>query len=109
MVPMKRSLTTMPLVLAAVLAACAPISQEAKDELKKPVDCRTAEGDLRVLKQEKASVAKQVLDGVTSMVPAGMIIGAVRGDAGDKLTVATGDYNKAIDAKIAKIKSTCGL
>lgn len=106
---MKISRIALPFVFAAILAACAPISQEAKDELKKPVDCRTAEGDLRVLKQEKASVAQQVLDGVTSMVPAGMIIGAIQGHAGDKLTVATGEYNKMIDAKIAEIKSTCGL
>ena len=97
------------LCLITLLAACTPISQQAKQELKKPVNCATAEGDMRVLKQEKASNTQRIASGVTSVVPAGLILGLVTGTAGDKAKVATGEYNKMIDAKIAEIKRTCGL
>jgi len=52
--------------LTIVLAACGkPISKETKETLKAPVNCATAEGDLRVLEAEKALVAKRVAMGAT--------------------------------------------
>jgi len=92
-----------------LMVACSPESKEAKQELAQPVNCATAEGDIRVLENEKAHVAKQVASGVTAIAPAGLVLGVVTGTEGDKLEVATGDYNDQIDKKIAEIKSTCGL
>ena len=95
---------------AALLAACAsPISKEVKRELKAPVDCSTANQDIALLEKEKASVAKQALAGVSSVLPIGLITGVVSGTAGDKAKVATGEYNKQLAAKIAEIKQTCGV
>jgi len=104
---MKKILLT---VLAIVLvAACAPITQQEKQSLAKPINCATAEGDLRVLQSEKANVAQQIANGVTAIVPAGAVIGIISGTETDKFKVASGDYNKMIDQKIAEIKQKCGL
>ena len=97
------------LCLTTLLAACSPISQQAKQQLKKPVNCATAAADIRALEKEKASNAQRIASGVTSVVPAGLVLGLVTRTAGDKAKVATGEYNKMIDAKTAEIKRTCGL
>ena len=95
--------------VALLMVACSPQSKEAKQELAQPVNCATAEGDIRILEGEKAHVAEQVASGVTAIAPAGFALGVVTGTEGDKLEVASGDYNDQIDKKIAEIKSTCGL
>ena len=41
--------------------------------------------------------------------PIGLVAGVVSGTEGDKLKVATGEYNKQIEAKIAEIKRICKL
>jgi hypothetical protein len=97
------------LLVALVVAACSPQSKEAKQEMAKPVNCATAEGDIRMLEGEKAHVGKEILAGVSSFAPAGFVVGIATGTEGEKLEVAGGEYNKKIDAKMAEIKSTCGL
>jgi hypothetical protein len=76
---------------------------------KMPVNCATAEGDLRVLKGEKAHVGEQIAMGVTAIVPASLVIGILTGTEVEKLKVASGEYNKQIDAKIAEIQAQCGV
>jgi len=77
--------------------------------MAQPVNCRTAPGDIRVLEGEKAHVTKQVASGVTAVAPAGAVMGILTGTEDDKLEVATGQYDKQIDQKIAEIKRVCGL
>jgi hypothetical protein len=101
--------SSMALGTALVLGACSPISKEAKEDMAQPVNCHTAEGDIRVLESEKSHVAKQILDGVTAITPAGAVVGILTGTEGEKLQVATGDYNNKIEQKITEIKQTCGL
>ena len=104
---MKKILLT---VLAIVLAtACAPITQQEKQDIAKPINCATAEGDIRVLQSEKAHVAQQIANGITAIVPAGAVIGILTGTEGDKMKVASGDYNSMIDKKIAEIKQQCNV
>ncbi len=93
----------------AILTSCSPQSKEAKRQLSQPVNCATAEGDLRVLESEKASVDQQMLQGVTAVAPAGLVMGILSGTEGEKIEVATGDYNRRIEAKIAEIKRVCGM
>jgi len=90
-------------------AACSPISQQAEQNLAKPVNCQTAVGDIRVLQSEKASVMSQIASGVTSIDPAAAVLSTVTGSEVAKLKVASGDYNRMIDEKIATIKKTCGV
>ena len=97
-------------ICALVLgAACSPISKRAERELNQPVNCRTAEGDIRILESEKAHVEKQVASGVMAVTPAGIVTGVATGTEDDKIEVATGECDRQIDRKIAEIKRVCGL
>lgn len=93
----------------AVTGCESPISKEAKEGLAKPVNCETAKADLATLEKEKADTGKQAAQGVSSVMPIGLVAGVVSGTQGDKMKVATGEYNEMIDAKIAQIKQKCGL
>jgi hypothetical protein len=96
--------------LVALLSGCASQYKKQEEAAKNtPVNCATAEGDIRVLQGEKANVAQQVAMGVTAVAPIGLVFGLVTSTEGAKYKVATGEYNKALDAKIAEIKSTCSL
>ena len=92
-----------------VMAACSPISDEAKKELKKPVNCATAKQDLATLKKEKVSAGEKAAAGIMSIAPIGLVTGVATGTQGDKMKVASGEYNEMIDKKIAEIKQTCNL
>ena len=98
------------LVLAAG-AGCALQQEKVEKQLAKPaaIDCRTAPGDVRLLQQEKANVVERIAEGVTSIYPAGLVLGVVSGTETTKIKVAIGEYNKMIDARIAEIKKTCGV
>ena len=92
------------------LMACASKDQKkVEQEMKQPINCATAEGDIRVLKHEKAHVTQQIAEGVTSIAPPGIILGEITGTQETKLKVGTGDYNKMIDKRIAEIKEKCGV
>ena len=99
------------LCVMVLFSGCAyQFKQEEKAAAQdKPIDCSTAEGDLRVLKSEKANVAEQIAIGVTPIVPAGLGVGLITFTEGTKVKVAIGEYNKAIDARIAEIKGKCGI
>jgi lipid-binding SYLF domain-containing protein len=101
-----------PVVLIAatlLISACAaPISQTAKKSLAKNVDCSTARQDLETLKREKASLGKEVVDGIRTVLPVSAMVEIMRETWKDRATVGVGEYNEAIDAKIYEIKSACG-
>jgi hypothetical protein len=97
------------IVALLTLAGCALQEKNVEQSLNQPVNCDVAEGDIRVLESEKAHIARQVVAGVTSLVPAGIVLGLVTGTTGTKLRVATGEYNQKIDERIANIKRTCGV
>lgn len=101
-------LTVLPLALPS---GCALQQKKVEQGLKqsKAINCATADGDLRVLQSEKANVAQRIAEGVTAIYPASAIMGTVVGIEGTKLSVASGEYNKMIDARIAEIKQTCGV
>jgi hypothetical protein len=92
-----------------LLAGCSsPISKQAKQDLAQPVNCATAEGDIRSLNAEKAHASSQIAAGVKAIVPVSLVMNAASGTEGDQAKVASGDYNKMLDKKIAEIKSQCG-
>jgi hypothetical protein len=108
----KLRLVGLPVVILAVmsLVACAAKHQkEVEQEMKQPINCATAEGDIRVLKSEKAHVGQQIAEGVTSITPPGFLLGVVTGTEKEKMKVGVGDYNKMIDQRIAEIKEKCGV
>ncbi|HEX6013305.1 MAG TPA: hypothetical protein VFY87_16195 [Geminicoccaceae bacterium] len=95
---------------SGLLAACTASKDVKQVEAQEaaPINCATAEGDIRVLQGEKASVADQLARGVTAIVPAGAVIGLVGGQEGSKLEIASGEYNSMIDQRIAAIRAKCG-
>ena len=93
--------------LALILVACTPISQEAKRDLRRPVNCATAEEDIRSLEVQKAGTEKLILNGLAAVLPGSIILGVFTGEEDERIAVASGDYNQAIDLKIARIKRTC--
>jgi hypothetical protein len=96
--------------LAFFVAACAaPISQQAKQDLASPVDCSTAQSDIKILEDERASVVKQIEDGVTAIMPVGAVVGILSHTEIGKLEVGTHYYNHQINKKIAEIKRECGV
>jgi hypothetical protein len=72
-----------------------------------PVNCATAPGDLRVLNSEKANVASKIGNGISMIAPIGLVAGLLTGTEKTKYEVTTGEYNKALDTKIAQIKAAC--
>jgi hypothetical protein len=102
------------LVSLLVVGLSAGCAMRQKKELKElgeagPVDCSTANGDLRLLHHEKANVAERVAEGVTAIYPASLVMSVLTGTERTKLKVAIGEYDKAIDKRIAQIKETCGI
>ena len=93
--------------LATLAAGCAMQEKQTMESLNQPINCATAEGDIRVLQSEKTHAAQQIASGLSAVAPAGIVMGLVTGTEGTKLQVATGDYNTQIDQRIAAIRSTC--
>jgi hypothetical protein len=97
------------LAIAAFAAGCAAQYQANEAALQQPINCATAEGDIRVLQGEKTNAAQQAAAGATAIAPAGIVMGLVTGTENTKLQVATGEYNKMIDSKISDIRRTCRM
>lgn len=95
--------------LALTMASCAMQQEKVEKEMKQPINCATAEGDLRALEKEKAHVGEQIAEGVTAIVPMSLVVGILTGTESTKFEVATGDYNKMIDKRIAEIKAQCNI
>jgi len=108
---MKKALMiVLAICLVVSLAACMASKQKkVEQEMKQPINCATAEGDIRALNHEKAHVSEQIAEGITSLVPASFVMGLVTGTEKTKLEVGTGEYNKMIDKRIAEIKEKCGV
>ena len=102
---------TLAMALAITSVGCARSQKKVMAELKSDssIDCTTADGDVRLLQHEKANVAERIAEGVTMIYPAGLVIGVVTRTEKTKYQVAVGDYNEAIDKRIAEIKEQCGI
>jgi hypothetical protein len=80
-----------------------------KELKQQPVNCSTAEGDIRVLKGEKAHVAEQIAMGASAIIPIGLVVGVLTGTEVEKVKIAIGEYDKKIDKKIVEIKQECNI
>ena len=91
------------------LVGCADKFAQEDQDVAQPINCATAEGDIRVLESEKAHVGQEMAAGVYTFVPAAIVYGIATGTEEERLEVAGGEYNEKIDAKISEIKFACGL
>lgn len=96
--------------IAILMTGCGTNYKKTEENLNKPpINCFTAEGDIRVLQSEKANVAQQMAAGLQAIVPTSIVVGLITGTSGTRAQVESGEYNKMIDARIAEIKSVCGI
>jgi hypothetical protein len=94
--------------LATVVGGCAIQDKKTAQTVKEmPVNCATADGDLRMLADEKKSTMQRISSGVRMVVPIGLVAGVVTGTQRTKYQVASGTYNQMLDDKIAEIKQAC--
>jgi hypothetical protein len=94
--------------LATVVGGCSIQQKKTEQQVKEmPVNCATAEGDLRMLGEEKQSTLQRISSGVRMVAPIGLVAGLATGTQGTKYRVATGKYNQMLDDKIAEIKQAC--
>lgn len=106
-----------PIVLTVALliglTGCASeYKKEAKEEQAAktmPVNCATAQADLKTLNSEKVNAAQQAAAGVSTIAPIGLVAGLVTGTEGEKAQITTGEYNKVLDQAITRIKTTCNI
>ena len=94
--------------VAVVLMSSGAVFAQA-DPMTHPINCATAEGDLRALNAEKEHAQKQQLEGVAAITPAGALLGLIQGNEKKKLQMLSGDYAKKIDERIAATKTKCGV
>lgn len=102
-----------------VLVGCQSLedAEERDEALMAPIDCATAEGDLRVLEGEKQYVAAERAAGSTRVAPAGHVVAGITEYSNQEQVAAqetntsmfVDQYQQAVDEKIAKIKAACGL
>ncbi len=105
--------------MTLLMTACGQtVSDDAKMQLSKEVDCSTAEQDVAALEEQRASTLKQIGTGVQYVVPVAVVVNIFRsynqdGTSeefyDDREQVLTGEYNESIAAKIEEIQSVCGL
>ncbi len=110
---MKNVATLFTACALSLLVGCAQ-TEKGQKAMAKPIDCADAKEDIADLENEKASVLRRVGQGARFVVPVAVVVNIFQeGSGSDKVkerkSVASGDYNKAIDAKIAEIKSTCNV
>jgi hypothetical protein len=105
------------LISLLLLAGCAErrnlsprptIPAAAHTALDSPIDCSRARADIKILEEERASVGKQLLAGVRSVMPIAAAAGILMGDYRDRVQVATGRYNEDLEKKISAIRWRCG-
>ena len=74
-----------------------------------PIDCSTAKDDLSTLQHEKKKTSDKTVGGILAFTPIGLIANAATGE--DKMDkdqkLGAEEYNKKIDAHIARIKAAC--
>ncbi len=108
----KRIFTRINIALAAVstvFSMTAGVASADATLKRHPVNCSTAEGDLRAIAAEKKHAQDQQLESVAALTPAGALLGLVTGTENKRLSMLSGDYVKALDERAAEIKSTCGV
>ena len=100
-------------ILLAFLAGCASQApapeKQVQASLSQPIDCSTAQADIKTLTKEKARTAQEIENGVTSIVPIGAVAHLLGGSETESFEIGTGEYNRKLDAKIAEIKKQCNV
>lgn len=74
-----------------------------------PINCATAEGDIRAMNSEIKHAQDQKLRNIAAVTPAGALLGIATGTEGERLQMLSGEYEKKLNARIAATKAECNL
>ena len=89
------------------LAACADTPPKPDPTSIRP-DCINQREQVRRLEQEKASIEERIVRGAKTASPAVLMSLRDGDNIKQNADISLGDYNKAVDAKIAEIRRVCG-
>lgn len=101
--------TTLPVLTTIIVLSAAGAALAQSEAATQPINCSTAEGDLRALESEKEHARREQLRDVTAIIPAGALLGIVTGREGEKLKMLSGEYVRQINQRMAAIKQKCGV
>lgn len=96
-------------LVAGLMVSCASHEASVEATLDDQINCKTAEGDVRALLAEKKHAAEQAAAGAQAIVPVSALVNMVEGTEDTQFRVMIGDYDKAIDKRIAQIDAQCGI
>jgi hypothetical protein len=55
------------------------------------------------------TIVMQTAAGLQAIIPTSIVVGLVTGTSGTRAQVENGEYKQMIDARLAEIKSVCGI
>ena len=93
----------------ALASGCASKYAKVEESFAQPINCSTAQVDIQALEEDKVSKSTEAAVGLSYALPTTIIMGAITGTGGAKYDVGTGDYNRKIDERIDRIRSTCKM
>ena len=91
------------LYLCLVLTGCTSAMTMREVNAVKP-NCARIDKQIAILQKEKAENNNRLIAGVQSVAPALAAINIVAGTYGRNVAIATGEWGKAIDRKLAELK-----
>ena len=92
--------------IALLATACASQSEDETMAQSAPINCATAEADLRVLRSEQSHAMEQAMGGGRTMVPSGLVTEPEWNTGGP---VGAGQYSDYLNNRISQIQQACGL
>jgi len=95
--------------LLVLASGCASKYAKVEESFEQPINCPTAQMDIQALEEDKVSKSTEAAVGLSYALPTTIIMGAITGTGGAKYDVGTGDYNRKIDERIDRIRSTCKM
>src|SRR5688572_29961380 len=91
------------MALGLLLAGCATPMTMREIHAVKP-NCARIDRQIAALEKEKRENDQRLLAGIQSVAPALAAINIVAGTYGRNVAIATGDWAKAIDRKLAELR-----
>ena len=95
--------------LLLLASGCASKYAKVEESFAQPINCSTAQIDIQALEEDKASKSAEAAAGLSYALPTTIIMGAITGTGGATYDVGNGDYNRKIDERIDRIRSTCKI
>jgi hypothetical protein len=95
--------------IVVLASGCASKYAKVEESFAQPINCSTAQMDIQTLEEDKASKSAEAAAGLSYALPTTILMGAITGTGGAAYDVGTGDYNRKIDERIDRIRSTCKM